>query len=139
MKIYFKTFDNSRLKNIDVASLDFNCITDVKMLDINSNVEGNVNTSFKDYSYDTNRKLIEDSYNGVDFLKGVTKEEKDKAAKFPESSKCRSKSSLEENPEETKGVMTKDSGDRSIYILSGLIVAGIIFVGFKIKKVKRNI
>ncbi|MEO8665460.1 MAG: linear amide C-N hydrolase [Ignavibacteria bacterium] len=140
MKVYFKTFDNDKMKEIDITLLDFNCITEVKMLDINSDIEGNVNNSFIDYTYESNRKLIEDSYSGVEFLKGITNEEKDQTARFPENSKCRSKSQLEyeDSKSETKITRTNEPPVNTIYILTGLVTAAIVIAGFKLKKEKRN-
>ncbi|MDQ3019772.1 MAG: linear amide C-N hydrolase [Bacteroidota bacterium] len=97
MQVYFNTYDNKKIKSIDFAALDFNCTSPVIMIDINSNLEGNINNSLTEYNIDANRKLIEDSYNGVDFLKGVSKEDRDLTSTYPEKLNCKSKSGIEMN------------------------------------------
>jgi len=103
MKVYFKTFESVRIKSIDLISLDFSCTSPVQMIDINSSLEGSVNTHLTNYSYDANRKLIEDAYNGVDFLKDVSDEDKNKTASYPEKLNCRSKSGNDLNSRKTNG------------------------------------
>jgi choloylglycine hydrolase len=95
--INFKTYDNSKVKNIDLNKVDFDCNSTVRMIDINSDIEGNVNASMIDYTYERNRRLIEDSYSNVDFLKNIKTETKDNTAKYPEKLACRGKSSIDSN------------------------------------------
>lgn len=95
LAVYFRTSDNRKIKNIKLADLNFSCATDVKMLDINSDLEGNVNGNMVNYTYEVNRKLIEDSYSHVDFLKDVKTETKDKSAKYPEILHCSDKSGVD--------------------------------------------
>jgi choloylglycine hydrolase len=95
--INFKTYDNSKVKNIDLNKVDFDCNSTVRMIDINSDIEGNVNASMIDYTYERNRRLIEDSYSNVDFLKNIKTETKDNTAKYPEKLTCRGKSSIDGN------------------------------------------
>lgn len=138
MKIYFKTYDNSKLKNIDIGSVDFNCTTPVKAADINIDIEGNINDAMTEYTYEMNRKLIEDSYNGVDFLKGVSSEEKDITAKYPSDLTCRSKSEFQDD---TKIKSFTDSGDvthKIVYGVSLLLIVTFIFTNYKVKKDKQN-
>jgi penicillin V acylase-like amidase (Ntn superfamily) len=94
MTVYFRTYDNRKTKSIDVNTLDFKCGSAVQVIDINSDLEGNVNASMVDYSYELNRKLIEDSYSNVDFLKNVPKESRDRVAGYPEKLPCRGKSEI---------------------------------------------
>ncbi|MEO8210701.1 MAG: linear amide C-N hydrolase [bacterium] len=100
MKVYFKTLGSDKIKNIDLSRLDFNCSSPVQMIDINSGLEGNVNAQLTDYTYEANRKLIEDAYSGVDFLKDATDIEKNKTASYPEKLNCRSKSGIDINKTE---------------------------------------
>ena len=93
--IYFKTNNNKKIKNISFSKLSFECGTEVKMLDMNSDFEGDINDKMTAYSYDINRKLIEDSYSNVDFLKEISTETKDKTAKYPEILKCSDKSQID--------------------------------------------
>lgn len=88
MIVFFKTVENKTIRNIEFSGLDFNCNTPVKMIDINSDDQGNVIAKLTEYSTKVNRELIEKSYSNVDFLKNVTTESKDKAAKYPEILTC---------------------------------------------------
>lgn len=128
MKIYFKTFENSKIKNINITSLDFDCSSPVKMMDVNYDTEGNVNESLIEYNYSANRKLIENSYNGVDFLKGVDDQEKNKTAMYPEELNCRSKSSIEDN---------NYKNNLSLNPIS--LFSGIVFTVFILRYKKNNL
>lgn len=88
MIVFFKTVENKTIRNIEFSGLEFDCNTPVKMIDINSDDQGNVNAKLIEYSPKVNRELIEKSYSNVDFLKNVTTESKDKAAKYPEVLTC---------------------------------------------------
>lgn len=88
LAVYFKTYASSNVKNVKLGELDFTCGSEVKMLDINTSGEGDVSSKLTAYAYDANRKLIEDSYSNLDFLKKITPESKDKTAKYPEALKC---------------------------------------------------
>lgn len=133
--VYFRTSDNKKIKNISYKELDFACATDVKMIDINSDMEGNINPQLGGYSYEANRKLIEDSYNGVEFLKDTPAASKDKAAKYPEILQCSDKSSNDNlNPDGSR----KEPID---YLLSPfgialgfLVISAVILFKFKFKK-----
>ncbi len=140
MKIYFRTYDNDKVKNLELGSLDFSCSSPVKMIDINSDLEGNINASMTDYSYDSNRQLIEDSYDGVDFLRNTGSEERDLSASYPEKLKCRSKSGLENNSVNNIGNMSENKIFKGeiVYVLSGAILTTVIFAGLKIRK-KRSL
>ncbi len=48
----FRTYKNSRLRRIDLRALDFRCGTPVKMLDIHTELSGNIAGKLKDYSHD---------------------------------------------------------------------------------------
>lgn len=136
MKIYFKTFNNSKLKNIDIVALDYDCSSPVKMIDVDYDFEGNINESLVEYDYNTNRKLIEDSYNGVEFLRAVGDEEQDKTAKYPDNLNCQSKSSADENSFKNNLTETNNNNEFPIYLMSGIILAFIIIARYK--KTKTN-
>src|SRR5687767_2315802 len=87
-RIYFRTRKSSNLKSVDTSSLDFSCSTPVKILDINLKEAGDVTGRFKNYTREANRDLIERSFGGTDFLKGVPNSSKDKLAQFPEKFPC---------------------------------------------------
>jgi len=88
MKVYFKTLDNSNIKTIEFAGLDFSCSDPVEMIDVNIDAEGDIVPMMKEYNIQINRDLIENSYNGVEFTKNIPGEERDKAASYPETLSC---------------------------------------------------
>jgi len=129
LKVYYKTLDSDKIKNIDLVSLDFNCNSPVQMIDINSSIEGNLNTHLTDYTYVANRNLIENSYNGVDFLKNVTEEDKNKTAAYPEKLNCRSKSGNDINKTEQN-----NSAMETLLIFTGIALSSVILItGYKFK------
>lgn len=132
MKVYFKTYDNKSIKNIDFALLDFNCSAPVVMLDINSDLEGNINTSMKEYSSKDNRKLIEDSYNKVDFLRNIPAEQREETSAYPEKLTCRSKSEIQLNSNESnRDILKLPSVILIGFILPSVLLIAVIRTGRK--------
>ena len=87
-RIYYRTRKRQELRSIDTTSLDFNCGTPVKVLDIDAKESGDVTRQFKNYRRELNRDLIERAFSGTDFLKNVPGSAKDRAADFPERFTC---------------------------------------------------
>ncbi|RPI19591.1 MAG: LPXTG cell wall anchor domain-containing protein [Ignavibacteriae bacterium] len=80
--------------------------------------------------------MIEDAYNGVEFLKDTPPPDRDEAAKYPELLKCGEKSGniIEENNIQKSSL---DSGKNNIYfIITGIILFSLIVIYFKRKKIK---
>jgi penicillin V acylase-like amidase (Ntn superfamily) len=136
LSVYFRTSDNKKIKNISLGKIDFICGTEVKMIDINSDYEGNINDKMVSYSYETNRKLIEDSYSNIDFLKEIKTETKDKTAKYPEILNCSDKSAIDNTQFQGRG--NKSPMD---YILSPvgiaigfLALSAVVLIKYKYRK-----
>jgi len=136
LTVYFRTSDNKKIKNISLGSIDFACGTDVKMIDINSDYEGNINNQMVNYTYDVNRKLIEDSYSSIDFLKDIKTEVKEKTAKYPEVLNCTDKSAIDNT--KYQGMGNKSPMD---YIFSPvgialgfLIISAVVLIKYKYKR-----
>jgi hypothetical protein len=70
-----------------VADFDFTCQSPSLYIDIDENMVDN-KLEFHVYSYQSNRELIENVFNNVDFLKQVPPEARDMSAKYPDSMKC---------------------------------------------------
>ena len=81
LRVYFRTFDNKKIRYIDLGLLDFSCNTPVMILDIQADLNGDVSKKFINYNYEMNRDLI---------LKTVREpdEVKDYIAKYPETTIC---------------------------------------------------
>lgn len=133
--VYFKTSDNKSIKKIEMPGLDFSCGTEVKMYDMNSNDEGKVNDKMTAYSYETNRKLIEDSYSSIDFLKNIPNDTKDKTAKYPEALKCADES-MNKNSNYDNGKKTPVDYLTSPFTiaLGFLVLSVVVLMKFKYKK-----
>ncbi len=87
-KIYFRTKESAKIKNIEFSGLDFNCTSGAKVFDINTNSDGNVNSFLTDYSTQINFDLIKYSFLNVDFLKETSEETMKAFSVFPDSFKC---------------------------------------------------
>jgi len=90
-KIYFRTMDANKIKELNFSELDFNCGPGVKMLDVNFDLNGNVFTSLSNYTTEANYNLIKYSYSNVDFLKGSSEEYLKAISAYPELMHCEQK------------------------------------------------
>ena len=88
LRIYFRTRRNQEIRQVDLNSFDFSCITPVKVLDINAELSGDVTDSFVDYTRQINRNLIRNTFRKSYFLTDVPEESLDKLARYPESTAC---------------------------------------------------
>jgi len=56
--IYFRSYNNQKIRQIDFKKLDFHCHTPLKMLDVHQDLSGDISDSFIDYSHDINLDLM---------------------------------------------------------------------------------
>jgi penicillin V acylase-like amidase (Ntn superfamily) len=87
--IYFRTFDNQKIRKIDTASFDFSCRTPVKVLDINAGLEGDVTQNFVEYTQQINYDLIQNAYNQTVYLPKFPEEKIEAFSKYPDTTVCR--------------------------------------------------
>lgn len=87
-KIYFRTRESSKIKEISLSKTDFNCNTGVRIFDINSDTEGSIDLFLTDYSQSANFDLIKFSFTNVDFLRGASEETIKSLSLYPESFQC---------------------------------------------------
>lgn len=87
-RVYFRTLQSPQIKSIDTRAFDYSCGSTVKIFDVNSKDSGDITAFFKDYTREANRDLIERSFNGTDFLKGVPAFARNLLASYPESFTC---------------------------------------------------
>ena len=125
-KIFYKTNSNKAVRNIDMKSLDFGCSKPVMMIDISKGKNVNVNNMLKPYEYSANRKLIEDSYDNVDFLESIPEDERDITASYPEKLTCTGKSG---------SVIPDESGSNS---KTGILIVSGVLAGISIAVLKRK-
>jgi penicillin V acylase-like amidase (Ntn superfamily) len=95
LAVYFRTDENRKIKNIELGSLDYKCMSPVKMININNDNEGNINSMLENYSVETNREIIGEAFSNVDFLKDTPAEVLDKRAQYPETMNCMDKAYIE--------------------------------------------
>ncbi|HEX8288643.1 MAG TPA: linear amide C-N hydrolase [Pyrinomonadaceae bacterium] len=98
-KIYFRSQQSPAIKSIDAKSFDYACGGVVKIFDLNSKESGDVSAKFANYTREANRNLIERSFNGTPFLKGIPAFFKDFAASYPENFICEAKGQKAETQE----------------------------------------
>lgn len=87
-RIHFRSLQSPAVKTIDARSFDYACGGAVKIFDLNSKEAGDVSGRFADYTNKANRDLIERSFNGTPFLKGVPAPARDEIAGFSETFAC---------------------------------------------------
>ena len=92
-RLYWKTMSNSRLRNVDLKDFDFSCQSEVKVLDINEGIAGNVHAEFVPYTIDFNRKYVTRIYalynQYSDFIAQEYSQERiDGIIAYPESTIC---------------------------------------------------
>src|SRR2546426_1023466 len=75
---------------IDARGFDYSCGSPVKILDIDVKEPGDATSRFINYTRKANRDLIERSFNGTDFLKGIPAGVRDFFAAYSESFTCTS-------------------------------------------------
>jgi choloylglycine hydrolase len=97
--IYFKTKDAPRMKKFVFADFDFNCQTQSKVFDMQTDESGDIGGKFIAYSTEINRQLIGDSFKGTEFLENTPDAVMDQRAEFPESIVCNGK---KETPKEER-------------------------------------
>ena len=88
MWVHFRTRTNHKRRSIDISKFDFSSISPVKILDVNADLSGDVTGQFSNYTYESNRNLIGNSYRKTSFISRIPEERLDAIARFPESFKC---------------------------------------------------
>lgn len=88
LRVYFRTFENQKIRYFDLRSFDFSCATPVKILDVNADLSGEITEHFVDYTYQVNRDLIENAFGKTYFLISVPEEALDGLARYPGGTAC---------------------------------------------------
>lgn len=90
-RIYFKTVRKNEIKVIDLRDFDFTCGPPVKVLDMNTDLKGNVTRQFVDYTTEMNLKMVFsvfNNYKSKNFMTGISDFALEILARFPENLKC---------------------------------------------------
>jgi choloylglycine hydrolase len=89
--VYFRTFANQKIRHINLRSFDFSCKTPVKVLDVQTDLSGDVTKNFIDYTQQINRKLIGNAFKKTYVnpeLSGMPEEVLDAISRYPETTIC---------------------------------------------------
>jgi choloylglycine hydrolase len=87
-KVFFNTLENQNIRFVDLQTFDSSCSTEVKTLDINVMLQGDVSNKLVDYSRETNLDYISKAYLNTPFLRNVPKNIIEARALYPESTVC---------------------------------------------------
>lgn len=87
-KIYFKTLGYSPVKNLAFSSFDLNCSAVSKTYDMNQAGEGNIASSFIDFTIGINRKLVTKSFDDSKTEFTVSEEKRKEHWEYPGSIAC---------------------------------------------------
>ncbi len=88
LRVCFRTLTNQEIRYVDLRSLNFSCVTPVKVLDINADLSGDVTCSFIDYTQQINRSLIRNAFKKTHYLMFVPDDVIDSRSRYPESTIC---------------------------------------------------
>lgn len=88
-RIYFRCKSKPDIRHIDFDKFDYSCDEPVKVLDITVGKTGDVTDLFEDYTYEANYDLINRSYSGTEFLRGIPDSLRVMVARYPESLSCK--------------------------------------------------
>ena len=94
LRIYFRTLANQNIRYINLKSFDFSCKTPVKVLDVQTDLSGDVTKNFIDYTQQINRKLIENTFRKaylIPALSGMPEKALDAISRYPETTICTDK------------------------------------------------
>jgi choloylglycine hydrolase len=94
LRIYFRTLANQNIRYINLKSFDFTCKTPVKVLDVQTDLSGDVTKNFIDYTQQINRKLIENTFRKaylIPALSGMPEKALDAISRYPETTICTDK------------------------------------------------
>jgi choloylglycine hydrolase len=87
-RAYFRTRTCPEVRWIDLGPLDFSCSTPVRVIDINTQLAGDVTSRLAEYTLDANRALVGASFSQTEFLRKVPAETLDQVARFPDQLRC---------------------------------------------------
>jgi penicillin V acylase-like amidase (Ntn superfamily) len=86
-RITWRTAANRERRSVDLAKLDFNCTTPVRVLDVDVG-NGEVAGRFREYSPAENLALVRRSVKETPFLRDMDETAIEKAAAWPDQSAC---------------------------------------------------
>jgi penicillin V acylase-like amidase (Ntn superfamily) len=91
LQIYFKTFENRKIRVVKLSDFDFACSMPSKVLDVTKDLEGNVSGDFVEYTMSMNKSLIETVfkiYKEAGFISNISEMQIYFLANYPETLEC---------------------------------------------------
>ncbi|MCI0451578.1 MAG: linear amide C-N hydrolase [Candidatus Latescibacteria bacterium] len=88
-RAHFRTRAHRDVRFIDLDALDFSCAAPVRVVDVNAAHRGDVSKRLKEYSLDTNRKLVRASFAETEFLRHTPEDAVEALARYPEATTCK--------------------------------------------------
>jgi choloylglycine hydrolase len=88
LSVFFRTLENQSIRHFSLKSFDLSCATPVKVLDVNTELSGDISDKFVDYTYQINRNLIGEAYRKTLSLSAVSEYVLDMLSEYPEGTSC---------------------------------------------------
>ncbi len=88
MRVHFRTASNPNINYVDFNNLDFDCETPVKVVDIDSDLSGNIAEAFVEYGREMNLDLIRYAFKGTGLMRYLPERFIHQRATYPESTQC---------------------------------------------------
>jgi penicillin V acylase-like amidase (Ntn superfamily) len=83
-RVYYRTHTQGDVRYVGLSSFDLAATSPVKILDLNAAGAGDVAALARDYSYEANRALIDAAFTKTEFLTGITEEQREALARYPD-------------------------------------------------------
>lgn len=87
--VYFRTASTPNVRSVDFRKFDFSCGTPVKVLDMLTDLRGDVTGRFQDYTWEANYNLIKRAFSETSFLRSTPDAALTVLSKYPETLRCK--------------------------------------------------
>lgn len=88
-RVYYRTAAQGNTRFVDLKAFDLAATAPVRILDLNAAGEGDVAGMAQDYTYEANRALVDAAFTKTEFLRGITEEQREALARYPEAPSAR--------------------------------------------------
>ncbi len=87
MRIFYKTYQNKKIRSISLSDFNFNCQLPVLIIDIEKDIKSGSN-DFTEYNTELNGELLEKVFNSVSFLKNIPEATRIQMNQYTKTVKC---------------------------------------------------
>jgi len=88
-KISFKSHDFTQVKTVSFSSFDFSCTSLPKMFNINQNLKGDVSGTFKNFSVEEGKPILERAVNESKSQVTIPEDKKEALLNYPRGVRCK--------------------------------------------------